>query len=86
MVSKIVVIKNATGLHARPATLISKKASQFKCEVSVELKGKKANIKSLIGILSLGAVKGDSLKIITSGLDEVTALDEVSKLIETISD
>jgi len=86
MVSKTVVIKNATGLHARPATLISKKASQFKSDVSVELKGKKANIKSLIGILSLGAVKGDSLKIVTSGVDEIIALEEVSKLIETISD
>ena len=54
MVSKEVVVKNATGLHARPATLLVKKASSFKSDVSMEFNGKKANIKSLIGVLSLG--------------------------------
>ena len=33
---KVVVIKNETGLHARPATLLVKKASSFKSDVSIE--------------------------------------------------
>ncbi len=46
MVSKEVTVKSATGLHARPATLLVKKASSFKSDVSIEFDGKKANIKT----------------------------------------
>jgi phosphocarrier protein len=86
MVSKMVVIKNSTGLHARPATMVVKKANSFKSTVYIEFKGKNVNVKSLIGLLSLGVVKGDSLKVVVSGEDEVLALDEVSKLLETVED
>lgn len=57
MVSKEVTVKNSTGLHARPATLLVKKASSFKSEINLEYNNKKANIKSLIGVLSLGVTK-----------------------------
>ena len=46
-----VKISNSTGLHARPATLLVKKASSFKSDISIESNGKKVNAKSLIGIL-----------------------------------
>ncbi len=81
-----VTISNDTGLHARPATLLVKKASSFKSDISVEANGKKVNAKSLIGILSLGATKGTEVNIITSGEDEVDAANEISKLIETLED
>ena len=57
MVTKEVIVKNSTGLHARPATLLVKKASAFKSDISLEYNGKKANVKSLIGVLSLGVSK-----------------------------
>ena len=75
-----VKISNNTGLHARPATLLVKKASSFACDVSVEANGKKVNAKSLIGILS------SEVTIITSGKDEVEAANELAKLIETLED
>lgn len=81
-----VKITNNTGLHARPATLLVKKASTFACDVSVEANGKKVNAKSLIGILSLGATKDTEVTIITSGKDEVEAAAELVKLIETLED
>jgi len=86
MVTREVVVKSETGIHARPATLLVKKASQFKSEVNIEYNGKKANVKSLIGVLSLGVAKGAVLTVITSGVDEALALEEVSKLIETLQD
>lgn len=86
MQSKKVTISNETGLHARPATLLVKKASSYKSDISVEANGKKVNAKSLIGILSLGATKGTEVSIITSGEDEVDAVNELSKLIETLED
>lgn len=81
-----VKISNDTGLHARPATLLVKKASSFKSDVSIEANGKKVNAKSLIGILSLGATKDTEVTIITSGDDEVEAASELAKLIETLED
>ena len=81
-----VKISNDTGLHARPATLLVKKASSFKSDVSVEANGKKVNAKSLIGILSLGATKDTEITIITSGEDEIDAINELSKLVESLED
>lgn len=86
MVSKDVAVKNPTGLHARPATLLVKKASSFKSDVSVEFNGKKANVKSLIGVLSLGVTKGATITVIASGEDEELACQEVAALIEHLEE
>ncbi|MHC1683177.1 MAG: HPr family phosphocarrier protein [Clostridiaceae bacterium] len=86
MVVKEVLVKSATGLHARPATLLVKKASGFKSDVQVEFNGKKANAKSLIGILSLGVTKGVTVKVIANGDDEALAAEEIVKLIQTIEE
>lgn len=86
MVTKNVVVKSATGLHARPATLLVKKASSFKSDVNMEFNGKKANAKSLIGVLSLGVTKDSTIKIIVSGDDEALAAEEIVKLIESLDE
>ena len=86
MVSKEVVVNNGTGLHARPATLLVKKASSFKSDVSIEFNGKKANVKSLIGVLSLGVTKGANITVTASGDGEALAAEEIAKLIETLED
>ena len=86
MVSKEVVVNNGTGLHARPATLLVKKASSFKSDVSIEFNRKKANVKSLIGVLSLGVTKGANITVTASGDDEALAAEEIAKLIETLED
>lgn len=86
MVIREVVVKSSTGLHARPATLLVKKASSFKSDVSIEFNGKKANVKSLIGVLSLGVTSGATVKVIVSGDDETLALEEICKLIESIEE
>ena len=86
MVSKEVIVNNGTGLHARPATLLVKKASSFKSDVSIEFNGKKANVISLIGVLSLGVTKGANITVTASGDDETLAAEEIAKLIETLED
>ncbi|HEY5563348.1 MAG TPA: HPr family phosphocarrier protein [Clostridiaceae bacterium] len=86
MVSRDIIVKSSTGLHARPATLLVKKASSFKSEITIDFNGKKANVKSLIGVLSLGVTKGSKITIISSGDDESFALEEVSKLVESLND
>ena len=86
MISKEVLVKNSTGLHARPATLLVKKASSFKSDISLEFNGKKANVKSLIGVLSLGVSKDATVKVTASGDDETLAAEEIAKLIQTLED
>ena len=86
MISKEVTVKSSTGLHARPATLLVKKASSFKSDLSIEFDGKKANIKSLIGVLSLGVTKNSTVKITASGNDESLAVEEIVKLINSLQE
>lgn len=86
MITKEVTVKNPTVLHARPATLLVKRASTYKSDVSIEFNGKKANVKSLIGVLSLGVVKGSIIKVVTSGEDEEKAAEELASLIENLEE
>ena len=86
MIAKEVVVKNGSGLHARPATLLVKKASGFKSDVSIEYNGKKANVKSLIGVLSLAVTKDATIKVVASGDDEALAVEEIVKLVENLED
>ncbi|AYD40089.1 HPr family phosphocarrier protein [Clostridium fermenticellae] len=86
MVSKEVIVKSSTGLHARPATLLVKKASSFKSDISIEFDEKKANVKSLIGVLSLGVTKNAQIKISASGDDESLALEEIVKLLDSLEE
>ena len=81
MITKEVMISNPKGLHARSATLLVRKASSFKSDISIEYMGKKANIKSLIGILSLGVGPNNIVNVIVNGLDEKFALEQIVKLI-----
>jgi phosphocarrier protein HPr len=86
MVTKEVIVKSPTGLHARPATLLVKKASAFKSDISIEYNGKKANVKSLIGVLSLGVTRNSKITIIASGDDETLAAEEIVKLIISLEE
>ena len=86
MIAKEVCVKNSSGLHARPATLLVKKASSFKSDISIEFNGKNANVKSLIGVLSLAVTKDAVIKVVASGDDEALAVEEIVKLVETLED
>ncbi len=82
MIRKEIELKNATGLHARPASLFVKEASAFDSEIKVVKDGKEYNGKSIMGILSMGAGKGDRITIEASGSDENEALEALLALIE----
>lgn len=82
MVARDVIIKNRLGLHARVVTLVVKKASRFKSDIFIEFDGKKANGKSIISVLALGANYGSKVKVIVSGPDETLALDEMAAVFD----
>ena len=81
MVTKEVVINNQVGLHARPATFFIQKANEFKSSIWIEKEDRRVNAKSLLGVLSLGIVKGTAVNLIADVADEATAVDTLSELI-----
>ena len=82
MYSKEVVVTNSVGLHARPATFFIQKSNEFKSSIWVEKGDRRINAKSLLGILSLGIIKGTEIKIIADGVDEEAAVSSLITLIE----
>ena len=76
-----VLVKNQVGLHARPATFFIQKANEFKCSIQVEREERRVNAKSLLGVLSLGIVKGTKVTIIADGVDEDEALVALTELV-----
>lgn len=83
MIIKEVVINNQVGLHARPATFFIQKANEFKCSIWIEKDERRVNAKSLLGVLSLGIVKGMSINIIADGVDENAAIDTLTALVDS---
>lgn len=79
MVEKQFKVIDETGIHARPATLIVQKASKYNSDVQIEYKGKKVNLKSIMGVMSLGIGFGAEIKIIAEGTDEQEALNGVEE-------
>lgn len=82
MFVKEIVVQNQVGLHARPATFFIQKANEYKSSIWIERDERKANAKSLLGVLSLGVTKGVSITISADGSDEEEA---VNSLVEMIS-
>ncbi len=81
MYVKEVTINNQVGLHARPATFFIQKANEFKCSIWVEKEERRVNAKSLLGVLSLGIIKGTSVSLIADGADEKEAVDTLVELV-----
>ncbi len=81
MVTKEVVINNQVGLHARPATFFIQKANEFKSSIWIEKDDRRVNAKSLLGVLSLGIVKGTAVNLIADGPDEEAAIATLAELI-----
>ena len=83
VISKEVTINNQVGLHARPATFFIQKANEFKSSIWIEKDDRRVNAKSLLGVLSLGIVKGTAVNIVADGVDENEAIATLSALIDS---
>ncbi len=83
MFVKTITVNNQVGLHARPATFFIQKANEFKSSIWIEREERKVNAKSLLGVLSLGIIKGTDIVIGAEGTDEEAAVKALENLIET---
>jgi phosphocarrier protein len=85
MQQRTLTITNRLGLHARAAAKVVKLAVGFQSDILFargDSLNKRADAKSIFGILMLAASQGTVIEIITEGIDEVEALESVCKLIE----
>jgi phosphocarrier protein HPr len=82
MVEKQFKVTAETGIHARPATLLVQTASKFDSEIHLELKDKKVNLKSIMGVMSLGIGQGSDIKISAEGSDESDALRSLEETLK----
>jgi multiphosphoryl transfer protein len=76
-----IVIRNQTGLHARPAKVLVNLAKQFKADIRIQCKDKRANAKSMVSVLTLGAACGSCVCIEANGEDEELALATLGEAI-----
>ena len=79
---KIFYISDEAGLHARPATNLVNVAGRFDSDLYLEYLGRKVNLKSIMGVMSLGVSQGAEIKIIADGHDEEQAIEAITEFLK----
>jgi phosphocarrier protein len=81
MLDKTVTIRNKLGLHARAAVKFVNLANRFVASVKIVKDGDEIDGKSILGILTLAATQGTSIRLLVSGKDEDAAMAALVELI-----
>ncbi len=83
MIEHVVTIKNRTGLHTRPAATLVQTAARFKADFTIEKDSLVINGKSIIGVMTLAAEQGSTLRLRFDGPDEQDAAAAIIALFES---
>jgi phosphocarrier protein len=67
------------GLHARPATVLVNTAGKFASDITLDYNGKAVNLKSIMGVMSLGVPHNAEVTITAEGDDATEAIDALVK-------
>lgn len=79
MTTRDVTIEIKQGAEVSPVAKCVQVASQFESKIYVEFETKKVNAKSIMGMMALGIVPGQTVKISADGEDEIQAIDSIEK-------
>ena len=82
MVSKTLTVVNPSGLHLRPAGVLSQTAMKFKCDVIIECGEKRIVAKSVLNVMAAGIKCGTEITLICDGEDENESLATITKATE----
>ncbi|MFV0363726.1 MAG: HPr family phosphocarrier protein [Suipraeoptans sp.] len=74
MIKKPLKIANSMDVENRPIAHLVQEASQYSCQIYIEMQEKKVNAKSIMGMMSLKLIKGEDLTVVADGADEVEAV------------
>lgn len=83
MLSKKLTVVNPSGLHLRPAGVLSQTAMKFKCDVIVNVGEKRIVAKSVLNVMAAGIKCGAEIELICDGEDEAAAMETISAAIES---
>ena len=83
MIERVVKVINRAGIHARPASMLVGMTKDFKSSIHFEQGQNRINAKSILGIITLGAVYNSEIKIIAEGEDEQEAVERLLRLFES---
>lgn len=79
MKKKIIAVELPDGLEARPAAMLVQVASQYDSRIYLESGSKRVNAKSIMGMMTLGLIAGQSITVEADGADEDQAVSEIEK-------
>jgi len=85
MIEISLILTNELGFHARPAADFTKLAAKFKSKITLKGKGKIADAKSVLMVLTMGIRQGEQLTIIADGPDEVESIEVLKAFIEKLN-
>lgn len=80
-IKREIVVKNKTGLHARPAAIFVQIANKYDSDITITKDDQEVNGKSIMGILMLAAEKGSRVTITANGDDAEEAVNELSEIL-----
>lgn len=83
MLSKKLTVVNPSGLHLRPAGVLSQAAMKFKSDVIIECGEKRIVAKSVLNVMAAGIKCGTEINLICDGEDEEVAMEALSAAIES---
>ncbi len=81
MKTNTVTIISEYGLHARPASSLTKLANSFEAEVTISANGKSVNAKSILAVLTLDANQGTDVSVSAEGADEMDAVEAICQFL-----
>ena len=67
---KTFLITAEAGIHARPATNLVAEANKYNCNLTVKMAEREVNLKSIMGVMSLGVNNGAFITVCADGEDE----------------
>jgi phosphocarrier protein HPr len=81
--TRVIVIRNSQGLHARPADMFARLARQFQSRIELVREGQRVEASSIMDLLTLGAAKGTELILEAEGPDAEEAVEALATLVES---
>lgn len=79
--SREILIQSKQGLHARPAAMFVQTASKYNAQVTITKDDQTVNGKSIMGILTLGAHSGSTVRIDIEGENPEDLMNELVALL-----
>lgn len=83
MIQIDVIVRDPTGLHARPAAVFVQAAKGFSSKITIRFDGKEADAKSIMSVMALGIKCESTIALSADGADENDAVEKLKAMLET---